>query len=523
MSQQNAENMLTKVHHFAGIIPEMLIRSIREHRCVLFAGAGLSAQAEATDGTRLPTWRKLLELMIDWCADHRVQLRAEPSEFSAILDKNRLLVVAQELQDALGGQLNTCLSEILHIGATKPSAAHRALCQSKWVAVLTSNYDGMIEGAYAVESKGIVPPVFSLDGVNQAIECLRSNRFFVFKVHGDVNLPDSIVLGNRDYSRLLYLTPAYRSFLETVFATYTVLFVGFGWTDPDLEGIVDRLSTIYERSISQHFLLISENEFTSLERRRLLEDKRLDCITYERDSSHSQVVEFLKALSLRTAPDAVVPTPFTAEVRRPRAFVSGSYRDKALLRQIADIAQDVGFDVWMADRQITVGDSILDTISKAIDEADCLIAVISGDTAASSWVHFQSGLAWGARKKILPIRVGDAGIPSDLMGILYLQIEGPKVTKRDESLLREQFTKFLARLRELGGKVPQSARQKLKIWCQSPLGQGSIPDYLWVSSTYGAVAVTEQETNFMLNMGWVTKQEDGSVAITEPGREAVSA
>lgn len=72
-------------------------------------------------------------------------------------------------------------------------------------------------------------------------------------------------------------------------------------------------------------------------------------------------------------------------------------------------------------------------------------------------------------------------------------------------------------------EVQLSARRKLKVWCQSPLGQGSIPDYLWVSSTYGAVAVTEQETNFMLKMGWVIKQEDGSVTITEQGREAVSA
>ncbi len=224
--------------------------------------------------------------------------------------------------------------------------------------------------------------------------------------------------------------------------------MGFGGSDPDLESVVDRLSTIYERSISQHFLLISEDEYSSLERRRLLEDKRLDCITYERDASHSQVVEFLKAVALRTAPDADVPTPFTAEVRRPRAFLSGSYRDIALLRKISDIAQQAGFEVWMADRQVAVGDSITDTISKAIDDADCLIAVISGNAAATSWVHFEIGRAWGARKRILPIKVSDASVPSDLMGILYLQIQGPKVTKRDEALLNEQFTKFLASLRD---------------------------------------------------------------------------
>ena len=91
-----------------------------------------------------------------------------------------------------------------------------------------------------------------MNSENCGVACfglLRNNQFFVFKVHGDVNLPGSIILSNRDYARLLYLSPGYRSFLETVFASYTVLFVGFGGADPDLNGVVDRLSIIYERSV----------------------------------------------------------------------------------------------------------------------------------------------------------------------------------------------------------------------------------------------------------------------------------
>ena len=247
--------------------------------------------------------------MIEWSVEHGIPLRADPSELAEVIGRGRLLVVAQELQESLGGQLNACLSDVLHSGDTKPSNAHRALRGTDWVVVLTSNYDALIEGAYALESEGVLPPVFSAKDVNHAVDCLRNSKFFVFKVHGDLNIPGSIALGNRDYSRLMYLSPAYRSFLETVFASYTVLFVGFGGNDPDLDAVVDRLSAIYERSIGQHFLLISEGEFSALERRRLLEDKRLDCITYERDTHHSQVGEFLKALSLRAAPGGEVPTP----------------------------------------------------------------------------------------------------------------------------------------------------------------------------------------------------------------------
>lgn len=434
---------MSKTHKFAGLIPEMLIRRIREHRCVLFAGAGLSAQAKANDGDRIPTWKTLLGHMVIWCTEHRVQLRAEPYEFSEIIEKGRLLVVAQELQISLGQQLNSCLSDILHSGDTKPSPAHRLLCMTDWVSVLTSNYDALIEGAYAAESEGILPPVFSVEGVNQAIDCLRNNKHFVFKVHGDINIPNSIVLGNRDYSKLLYQSPAYRSFLETIFASYTVLFVGFSGSDPDLDGIIDRLSTIYERSLSQHFILISEDEFSALERRRLLEDKRLDCITYQKDASHSQVEEFLKALSQRTNMQTEEPKPFKSDERRPKIFISGSYYNIELMRQISEIAQQIGFEVWFAETQISVGDKIGDTISKAIDASDCLVAILSEEASKSSWVHFEIGRAWGSQKKILPIRIGNAKVPSDLMGIMYLQIESSKLNHNDIAMLKKSFLQLI--------------------------------------------------------------------------------
>lgn len=440
--------MTTIKHQFAGLIPELLVRRVQERKCVIFAGAGLSAQAQADDGSHLPTWKSLLERMIDWCVDHRLPLRADPQEFLDVIGKGRLLVVAQELQASLGAQVNSCLADVLHSGNTKPSEAHRSLCLTDWVAVLTSNYDALIEGAYAAQSGGVLPPVFSAEGVNHAIDRLRNDQFFVFKVHGDLNIPGSIVLGNRDYSRLMYLSPAYRSFLETVFASYTVLFVGFGGSDPDLDAVVDRLSSIYERSISQHFILTSDAEFSALERRRLLEDRRLDCILYERDATHSQVGEFLKALAIRSAPDADVKTPFDPGSKQPRAFISGSYQEIELLRRIAEIAEAAGFATWFAESQIAIGDRIQDTISKAIDDTDCMIVVMSEGASASSWVHFEVGRAWGAHKKILSIRIGEAPVPSDLAGVMWLQLSSATLSSEDQAHLEKELRRFAELVRE---------------------------------------------------------------------------
>jgi hypothetical protein len=82
-------------HQFEGLVPEQLLRALRDRRCILFAGAGLSAQAKGHDGSSLPTWNTLLVKMLDWCIENRDHLRAEPAEFRDLLGRGRFLVVAQ--------------------------------------------------------------------------------------------------------------------------------------------------------------------------------------------------------------------------------------------------------------------------------------------------------------------------------------------------------------------------------------------------------------------------------------------
>ena len=71
-----------------------------------------------------------------------------------------------------------------------------------------------------------------------------------------------------------------------------------------------------------------------------------------------------------------------------------------------------------------------------------MIVVMSEGAAASSWVHFEIGRAWGAQKKILPIRIGEAKVPSDLMGITYLQISSAELSPEDEARLETELKRF---------------------------------------------------------------------------------
>ena len=434
-------------------MPTDLPRLVREGRCVLFAGAGLSAQAATEEGIHLPLWGELLEQMVDWCIEHRVELRANKTDFVEILRKKRFLPVAQELQEALGPELGICISNVLRVRAVRPSQAHTLLPNSNCVAVLTSNYDGLIEGAYALARGGIVPPVYTRRSIGQALNSFRNGEFFLFKVHGDVNQPDSLILGDRDYSRLLYLDPSYRSFLETVFATYTVLFVGFGTEDPDLTAVIDRLSAVYERSVGKHYILVPEDTFSAMERRRLLEDKRLDCITYIKDQAHSQLVEFLKAIASLSRQPESMESPFPLRDVKLRVFISGSYDDRQLLKQIAEITKEPDYAPWLAAQDITPGGGVPERVSRAIADCDCMIIVISDRSAQSPWIEFEAQRAFAARKTILPIRVGEATIPSDLADLTYLQLDTPNLTPQDR-------VKFTDALRTIADRIRRDVSEK---------------------------------------------------------------
>lgn len=70
--------------------------------------------------------------------------------------------------------------------------------------------------------------------------------------------------------------------------------------------------------------------------------------------------------------------------------------------------------------------------------------------------------------------------------------------------------------------IEREALRKLRLWCVS-ISHGSphktIPDYLFSSSTYGEVAVSQVEQELMVRKGWIEEVENG-VKITEQGRQA---
>jgi hypothetical protein len=136
----------------------------------------------------------------------------------------------------------------------------------------------------------------SLNSIDGVLEQFREDRPFILKLHGDISHRGSIVLGDRSYERLLYRASDYRDCLQSVISMASVLFVGFGGSDPDLDGLISKVAAFDGRR-KRHWMVVPEGQFPPLKAKRLYLDKGIQVVQYTPDGDHSALVRFLEILA----------------------------------------------------------------------------------------------------------------------------------------------------------------------------------------------------------------------------------
>lgn len=423
-------------------IPNDLIQSILEGKSIAFCGAGLSNSIKRTNGKTLPTWTALLKELLDNSISDNYKYAGFYDDIIKAISEDKLLMVAQEIEDTISkNDLTKYLRRIFLDRGLKPNDNHRSLVKIPFTGILTTNYDTLIEGAYTVQNEGRLPVVLTQEDLDKIPNPLRLKDEFVFKIHGDINRPETIVLSSHDYQNLLFRVPAYRSFLETLFTVNTVLFIGFGLSDPDVDNMLERLAGIYSRTNDYHYALVSKNKFSEFEKKRLAMDKRILTIEYDNsDGRHTEVLEFLRHLYEITSTEGRLHEEYEQKVTlkekpikkpsTPTVFLSYSGADKEKAKQIADTLLENGIDVWFDGYNVQVGDALVSTIKKGINEADYFLILLSKSSLNSQWVNQELELAFIKQSDtkshtIIPVlleKISVNKMPVYLRDILYLDL-----------------------------------------------------------------------------------------------------
>jgi len=284
-------------------IPKELAERMAEGRVVLFVGAGMSQP-------QLPGWLQLLERMLDWTRDQRISLDGMEDSIRDLIAQGDLLLAAQELRSRMGeSNFHRFLQEVFRDPQLALGPAHRMLPEMGFRAVLTSNYDTLIESAFPARTRFYTQ--LDYPGLSDVIR----DQFAIVKVHGDVDRAESIVLGQADYRKAMFGNGAFRIFLINTFTTQTVVFVGCSLTDPDLLAFLDELSFQLGGYLGgAHFALMRTNGMNALRRSNFEKRYGIRIVGDDARDDYPDIAGFLgqlKAVPRKARPVEPVATPIS--------------------------------------------------------------------------------------------------------------------------------------------------------------------------------------------------------------------
>lgn len=217
--------------HIKTFITEYLAEII-DGNAAIFAGAGLSVSAGYVD------WRVLLRPLA-----HELGLNIEL--------ESDLVAVAQFHVNWSGQNRHKLHKELIEALSpdNAPTANHRLLAQLPIRTYWTTNYDKLLENALRAAGK-----VVDVKSAVPQLAITRPGRdATIFKMHGDVDRPDEAVATKDDYERYSKDRGAFITALAGDLVSKTFLFLGFSFTDPNLEHVLSQVRLTFTINQRRHY------------------------------------------------------------------------------------------------------------------------------------------------------------------------------------------------------------------------------------------------------------------------------
>ena len=189
--------------------------------------------------------------------------------------------------------LDTTLEEIFQ-GLQTPGQVHDIVAAWPFAAYVTANYDHLQERALQQYSGGWTSVGNS---ARETQKISKDVKNVVWHPHGGIDLEGDknlrYVLTKSDYDEIYPSgSPVYET-LSTLIRMCRMVFIGFGFEDPDLQNLLRRLTRISSPGFPSFAFLHGAN---SSERKRMRREYNIEVIPYSvRNGVHSDLLEVLRA------------------------------------------------------------------------------------------------------------------------------------------------------------------------------------------------------------------------------------
>jgi hypothetical protein len=211
------------------------LKALEQDSAAIFAGAGLSVPSGFVD------WKELMRDIAD--------------ELGLSVDEESdLISIAQFHVNKFGSRakLNSSLIEEFTKDA-RVTENHKLIAALPIDTVWTTNYDTLIEDAFNAVGKRIDKKTTKAN-----LAQTKLNRdVVIYKMHGDVDQPQDAVLTKDDYENYNESRQLFSTKLQGDLISRTFLFLGFSFTDPNIEYILSRIRTLLgQQNQRPHFCIM---------------------------------------------------------------------------------------------------------------------------------------------------------------------------------------------------------------------------------------------------------------------------
>ena len=207
-----------------------LAEELEKGKLVVFVGAGVSKNSG------LPDWKELIK---DYAEYRGIK------EFTS----KQFLTIPEEVFERYGSLKYYEIAEKRFLGKYVPNSIHRILKKMKLTYIITTNYDTLIEE----EIKNL--QIVSKD---EDLPYTNSNRMLI-KMHGDFE-NKNIVLKKSDYDNYEKNFQLISTLVKGLFTTNTVLFIGYSYSDTNVQQIMNWIKEILKEKTRKAFLVEFTNE-----------------------------------------------------------------------------------------------------------------------------------------------------------------------------------------------------------------------------------------------------------------------
>lgn len=269
--------------------PEALLSALARRRAVIVIGAGVSKHSTSAKGAeRPPLWAEFLAGAIKAAP---VQDHLKPVEDA--LKANDLLHACEWLKHRYDEHWIEYIRSIFQSPQYLAASIHEKIFRVDSRVVFSLNFDDIYErhansignGAFIV--KNYYDPDVS--------EFLRGDSRYIIKVHGSLHRPDDTIFTQADYAKARIKYGTFYKAFDAALLTNTFLFIGCGYSDPDVNLLLENQNFNYPSGLPHYFLTgssMGEDRIKSLRKNRNIKVIEYDPI----DDLHTGILGELEAL-----------------------------------------------------------------------------------------------------------------------------------------------------------------------------------------------------------------------------------